>query len=126
MNQGLKVKWYRFTDEQSGRTTISRKGQSKKSASSVSATNEIPVSKESTSTRGTRKRERAAAAGNEQSDAGSPQDNAEAARPSDQTMQNATANEQARRSTRSRQVKKDSADAEPTAPRRSKRLKRTR
>ncbi|KAF2192816.1 hypothetical protein K469DRAFT_801261 [Zopfia rhizophila CBS 207.26] len=123
-NDGLQIKWYRFTKAQPGRTAISRKGQSKKSASSGSATDQIPVNKESTSTRGTRKRKRAVAGGNEQSDAGSRQDNAEVARPSEQTIQNATANEQTGKSTRSRQVKKDSADGEPTVPRQSKRLKR--
>lgn len=126
MNEGLKVKWYRFANVQSGQRATRGKEQSKKFASSESANDQIPINRESRSTPGTRKRKRAAARGDEQSDASSPQDNAEAARPSDQTTQHAAANRQARRSTRSRQVKKGSVDAEPTAPRQSKRLKSTR
>lgn len=89
MNEGLKVKWYRFANVQSGQRATRGKEQSKKFASSESANDQIPINRESTCTPGTRKRKRAAARGDEQSDASSPQDNAEAARPSDQTMQHA-------------------------------------
>ena len=61
MNGRLKVKWYRFANVKSGQRATSRKGQSKKSASPGSATDQIPVNKESTRTCGTRKWKKAAA-----------------------------------------------------------------